>query len=29
MLIEVGDVIVIFATPEETAAIEELILNGS
>ena len=28
MLIEVGDVIVIFATPEETVAIEEQILNG-
>lgn len=28
MLIESGDVIVIFATPEETAAIEEQILNG-
>jgi CPA2 family monovalent cation:H+ antiporter-2 len=28
MLIQVGDVIVIFATPEETAAIEEQILNG-
>jgi len=28
MPLEVGDVIVIFATPEETAAIEEKILNG-
>jgi CPA2 family monovalent cation:H+ antiporter-2 len=28
MKIEIGDVIVIFATPEETAAIEEQILNG-
>lgn len=28
MLIQMGDVIVIFATPEETAAIEEKVLNG-
>jgi len=28
-IIQVGDVIVIFATPEETAAIEEHILNGN
>lgn len=28
MLIQVGDVIVIFATPEESAALEEKILNG-
>lgn len=28
MLIQIGDVIVIFATPEETSAIEEAILNG-
>lgn len=29
MIIQVGDVIVIFATPEETSAIEEQILNGT